>query len=79
MKRVNVVFFIIGVLLVCWGAADFYSWSTTGRELLTHYAESEAVKELVRQTLYGGAIKTVLGVLLAGVSLVLMRRTGVDA
>ena len=79
MRRVNAVLLVLGVLLVCWGAVDFHSWSTTGQELLTHYAESEAVKELVRQTLYGGVMKTVLGVLSAGVSLVLTRRPGVDA
>lgn len=78
MRLANAVFLAVGVLLVCWGAADFRSWATTGQELLTHYAESEAVQELVRQTFCGGIIKVILGFLTAGVSLVLVRRNKVN-
>ena len=75
MKKSSVFILVIGCLLVLWGAADLYSWATSGKELLELYEGVGSISRLVQYSLVGGIIKVLLG-LAAGIVSVLTLKKG---
>jgi hypothetical protein len=71
MENAAKALFIVGILTLAWGAADFYNLFTTWREIFQHYAGTDTedlIRELGRLRLESGLIKAGAGILMAGIS-----------
>ena len=76
MKKSYVFMIVIGVVLVLWGAMDFYNWASTGRQLLELYPDVSSVIDLVRYSFTSGIIKVILGVITAVAPCIMAKRAG---
>ncbi len=74
MRKVYMLLLGVSILLIVWGAVDFFNYFTIGTELLTIYDDVDSVTRLVNNALIGGIIKIGLGAILAGVALFTMKR-----
>ena len=80
MRKVYMLLLGVSILLIVWGAVDFFNYFTIGTELLTiyddvdRYDDVDSVTRLVNNALIGGIIKIGLGAILAGVALFTMKR-----
>ena len=63
MRRVSWTLLLAAVLLLIWGAVDFYHYAVIGQEMLQHYEGAQIIRELVNYSLVQGLIKAVLGLL----------------
>ena len=74
MRKVYMLLLGVSIVLIVWGAVDFFNYFTIGTELLTIYDDVDSVTRLVNNALIGGIIKIGLGAILAGVALFTMKR-----
>ena len=63
MKRVSWPLILAAVVLLAWGASDFYHYAVTGQAVLQYYEGAQLVRSLVNYSLVQGLIKVVLGLL----------------
>lgn len=51
MKRVSWPLILAAVLLLAWGASDFYHYAVTGQAVLQYYEGAQLVRSLVNCSL----------------------------
>ena len=68
MKRISKGYCIAAAVLFFWAVMDFYHYAVIGKELFLHYEKEYFVRQLVKNDLFQGVVKAVVGaaVLLTG-------------
>ena len=61
MKKSSKLIIIFSISIILFGMSDVYNYLTIGKEVLTHYEEISAIKQLVNYSLTQGMLKIFLG------------------
>ena len=61
MKKSSKLIIIFSIAIILFGMSDVYNYLTIGKEVLTHYQEISAIKQLVNYSLTQGMLKIFLG------------------